>query len=95
MDFIKKPFVPEVLTIRVRHIIDLDHLQRSFETEAEKRRRKMNACFYTLFLHLLPQEVVRGELVKGKGSQFDPRFAEIMLALIDEDTEYTMRENKT
>ena len=40
----------------------------------------------------LPQEVVRGEIEKGRGSQFDPIFADIMLKMIDEDTEYTMRE---
>ena len=40
----------------------------------------------------LPQEVVRNEIVKGKGTQFDPQFAEIMLTLIDEDTEYAMKE---
>ncbi len=40
----------------------------------------------------LPQQVVRDEIVKGKGTQFDPRFAEIMLAMIDHDTEYTMKE---
>ena len=41
----------------------------------------------------LPQEVVREEIVKGKGTQFDPEFAEIMLSLIDKDTEYTMKES--
>ncbi len=41
----------------------------------------------------LPQEVVRNEIVKGKGTQFDPEFAEIMLVLIDQDTEYTMKES--
>lgn len=40
----------------------------------------------------LPQQVVRNEIVKGKGTQFDPDFAEIMLGLIDKDTEYAMRE---
>ena len=30
MDFIRKPFVPEVLVLRVRHIIDLVRLQRNF-----------------------------------------------------------------
>ena len=29
VDFIKKPFVPEVLTLRVRHMIDLNHLQKT------------------------------------------------------------------
>ena len=41
---------------------------------------------------VLPQEVVCGELEKGKSTQFDPQIAEIMLQLIREDTEYTMHE---
>ena len=41
---------------------------------------------------VLPQEVVRGEIEKGKGTQFDPKFADIMLSMIDEDIEYTMKE---
>ena len=41
---------------------------------------------------VLPQEIVREEVQKGKGTQFDPVFAEIMLTMIDEDTEYLMRE---
>ena len=42
---------------------------------------------------VLPQSVVRKEIEKGKGSQFDPVFADMMLQLIDEDTEYLMRES--
>lgn len=41
----------------------------------------------------LPQEVVRGEIAKGKGTQFDPEIAELMLQLIDEDTDYTMKQD--
>ncbi len=40
----------------------------------------------------LPQEKVRGEIEKGKGSQFDPKFADIMLEMIDDDKEYLMRD---
>ena len=40
----------------------------------------------------LPQDAVRGELEKGMGTQFDPRFAQIMIDKIDEDTDYLMRE---
>ena len=40
----------------------------------------------------LPQEKVRDELVKGKGTQFDPIFADIMLGLMDADKNYDMRE---
>lgn len=41
---------------------------------------------------VLPQEVVRSEIEKGKGSRFDPDFTDVMLAMIDDDTEYRMRE---
>lgn len=41
---------------------------------------------------VLPQEVVRKEIEKGRGTQFDPYFADIMLQMIDDDKEYRMRE---
>ena len=41
---------------------------------------------------VLPQEVVREEIRKGRGTQFDPKFADIILKMIDEDTEYDLRE---
>ncbi len=40
----------------------------------------------------LPQQVIRSEIEKGKESQFDPKIADIMLQMIDEDKNYTMRE---
>ena len=40
----------------------------------------------------LPQDVVRAEIEKGKGTQFDPKFADLMLQLIDEDKDYIMRD---
>ncbi len=40
----------------------------------------------------LPQEVIRNEIVKGMGTQFDPKFAGIMLELIDKDKNYHMRQ---
>lgn len=40
----------------------------------------------------LSQDVVRREMEKGKGTQFDPVFTDIMIAMIDEDTEYTLKE---
>mgnify|MGYP002626551543 CR=1 FL=1 len=42
----------------------------------------------------LTQEHVRKEIEKGIGTQFDPEFAKIMLELIDDDKDYTMREVK-
>ena len=41
---------------------------------------------------LFSQEKVRSEIEKGIGLQFDPDFAKIMLTMMDEDKEYTMRD---
>ncbi|MBO4637834.1 MAG: HD domain-containing protein [Clostridiales bacterium] len=40
----------------------------------------------------LPQPLVREEIVKNAGTQFDPKVAKIMQHLIDLDTEYEMKE---
>ncbi|MBP3784013.1 MAG: HD-GYP domain-containing protein [Butyrivibrio sp.] len=42
----------------------------------------------------LPQSTVREEIVKEEGAQFDPGYAEIMIDMIDHDTEYMMREKE-
>ena len=49
MDFIKKPFVPDVLAIRVRHIIDLNHLQKNLEQEVKKKTEENER----LFIHVV------------------------------------------
>ncbi len=41
----------------------------------------------------IPQHIVREELVKGCGTQFDPKFARIMIHLLDLDSEYKMKES--
>ncbi len=41
----------------------------------------------------LPQEVIRDELLAGKGTQFDPRIVEVMIKMMDEDKEYRMRQS--
>lgn len=38
----------------------------------------------------LSQDEVRGQIEKGKGTQFDPTFADIMISMIDEDKDYNM-----
>ena len=43
---------------------------------------------------LLPQDVVRGEIVNGRGTQFDPEIADIMLQIMDEDHDYGMRQKE-
>ena len=49
MDFVKKPFVPEVLALRVRHIIDLNHLQQDLSREVEKKTQE----YSDLFIHIV------------------------------------------
>lgn len=41
---------------------------------------------------IMPQEKVRSEIENGKGTQFDPAIADIMLHMIDEDSKYEMRQ---
>ena len=41
MDFIKKPFVPEVLVLRVQHTIELVRLQRSLSNEVKKKTKEV------------------------------------------------------
>ena len=40
----------------------------------------------------LPQNIIRSEVEKGKGTQFDPKIADIMLQMIDEDKSYHLKE---
>lgn len=47
------------------------------------------------YRHMMDQKQVRDQIEKGKGTQFDPRFADIMLQMIDDDPQYRMRERPT
>ena len=49
MDFIKKPFVPEILMLRVSHILELITLQKQLADEVEEKTREKK----NLFLHLV------------------------------------------
>lgn len=44
------------------------------------------------YRNALPQDVVRGEIEKGCGLQFDPQIARLMLDMIDDDQKYEMRD---
>ena len=41
---------------------------------------------------VLPQETIRNEIQKCSGTQFDPTIAAIMLQIMEEDTEYKLKE---
>ena len=43
------------------------------------------------YRNTLPQEKVRSEIEKGRDLQFDAKFADIMLQMIDEDVNFTMQ----
>lgn len=49
MDFIKKPFIPSILILRARHIIDLVRLQRNLAREVEIKTEEN----HKLFLHVV------------------------------------------
>ena len=42
----------------------------------------------------LSQAVVRAEILKGRGRQFDPQYADIMVEMIDGDSDFQMREKE-
>ncbi|MBR4528680.1 MAG: HD-GYP domain-containing protein [Lachnospiraceae bacterium] len=42
----------------------------------------------------IPQQIVREEMIKGSGTQFDPKYVKLMQHLIDLDTEYMMKERE-
>ncbi len=41
---------------------------------------------------IMPQQDVRREIIRGMGTQFDPRIADIMVDIIDEDKDYQNRQ---
>ena len=41
----------------------------------------------------LSQNAVREEIMRGRGQQFDPDFADVMLKMIDEDSRYELRDD--
>ncbi len=49
MDFIKKPFVPDVLALRVQHTVDLVRLQRGLATEVSRK----TAAIEHLSMHIV------------------------------------------
>lgn len=48
---------------------------------------------YRSYRAQMPQAKVREELIRCSGTQFDPEYTRIMLQLIDQDPNYTMREH--
>lgn len=56
MDFIRKPFVPEVLLLRVRHTIELVRLQTNLTREVEKKTQEVkeqHKQIEKIFMHIV------------------------------------------
>ena len=49
---------------------------------------------YRSYRDVLSQDEIIKEIEKGRGTQFDPKYADIMLSIIHEDTDYNLREKK-
>ena len=49
---------------------------------------------YRSYRDPMAQDRVREEIERGRGTQFDPRFADIMLGMIAEDKKYDLREKR-
>lgn len=45
-----------------------------------------------IYRQVMPQDKVRAEFERGRGTQFDPEIADIMLQMMDEDKEYKLRQ---
>lgn len=45
-----------------------------------------------IYRRVMPQDKVRAELERGRGTQFDPEIVDIMLQMMDEDKEYKLRQ---
>lgn len=46
------------------------------------------------YRNAMTQQAVREQIEQGRGTQFDPKIADHMLALIDQDTEFTMHQTR-
>ena len=65
MDFIKKPFVPEVLALRVQHTVELVRLQRDLEAEVDKRTREIENLSIQVVQTLAEAIDAKDEYTKG------------------------------
>jgi len=65
MDFIRKPFVPEVLTLRVNHIIELVTLQNRLYREVEQKTRDNRELFLQVVSVLSAAIEAKDDFTKG------------------------------
>ncbi len=69
MDFIRKPFVPEVLLLRVNNIIELVTLQKQLYFEVEQKTREKKALFLQIVSSLAAAIDTKDEYTKGHSNR--------------------------
>jgi putative two-component system response regulator len=69
MDFIRKPFVPEVLLLRARNIIELTTLQHQLYYEVEQKTRENKDLFLQIVSSLAAAIYTKDEFTKGHSSR--------------------------
>ena len=69
MDFIRKPFVPEVLLMRVKNIIELVTLQNQLYFEVEQKTRENKDLFMQIVSSLAAVIDTKDEYTKGHSSR--------------------------
>ena len=69
MDFIRKPFVPEVLLLRVNHIIELVNLQNQLYREVEQKTHENKALFMQVVSALSTAIDTKDVYTKGHSSR--------------------------
>ena len=69
MDFIRKPFVPEVLLLRVKNIIELTMLQHQLYYEVEQKTRENKDLFLQIVSSLAAAIDTKDEFTKGHSAR--------------------------
>ena len=69
MDFIRKPFVPEVLRLRVNNLIELVTLQNQLYSEVEQKTRENKDLFLQVVSSLAAAIDTKDEYTKGHSSR--------------------------
>ena len=69
MDFIRKPFVPEVLTLRVNHLIELVTLQNSLYNEVEQKTHENKDLFIQVVMAISSAIDTKDAFTKGHSSR--------------------------
>lgn len=76
-DYIRKPFEPEVLKARIKHIIDLSRYQRSIEDEVQKQTKKTSRLSREIMLTLSKAVDIKDHYTEGHSRRVAALSAEI------------------